>query len=265
MKPCSAAMVGAFLLAYIIMDLLLKCEAQEIHQAKIFSENKEVPEGGRLEVTCSTFGFIGKAVYLYLCKNGKAIEMKNGRTQDTTFKIEKIAMNHSGNYSCVFSEERLQINKVTGYGHNYIFINVIESFIYTQIHLLKSQVPVGSNAEFNCTTSSPLRNKQSRNMILVYLIKNGNPVKVNIWDKEKTMTTFTLREVQMEDAGTYSCVVLLNILPYHEMKIHQNIKVDLHVTATSHSGLIVIMGSVTALLLSLFLGIWALIQRRDEE
>lgn len=103
-----------------------------IHQAKIFSENTEVPEGGRLEVTCSTFGFTAKAVYLYLCKNGKAIDMKNGPTrQDTTFKIERIEMNHSGNYSCVFSEEQQQKNKVMGYGHNYIFINVIGKVYHT--------------------------------------------------------------------------------------------------------------------------------------
>lgn len=111
----------------------------------------------------------------------------------------------------------------------------IESFIFTQIHLLKSEVPVGSNAEFNCTTSNPLHNKLSRNMILVYLIKNGNPIKVNIWDTEKMMKTFTLREVQMEDAGTYSCVVLLNILPYHGMRLYQNIKVDLQIIAGKHA------------------------------
>lgn len=51
--------------------------------------------------------------------------MKNRPTQqDVGFKIEKIEMNHAGNYSCVFSEEQLQINKVMGYGYNYIFINV---------------------------------------------------------------------------------------------------------------------------------------------
>ncbi|XP_026144025.1 uncharacterized protein LOC113118829 [Carassius auratus] len=248
MKSCSAAMAGVFLLVYISMNLFLKCQGQKINQAKIFSETTEVPEGGRLEVTCSTFGFTGKAVYLYLCKNGKAIDMLNGPTrQDTNFKIERIEMNHSGNYSCVFSEELLKINKVMGYGYNYIFINVTESFINTQIYLLKSEVSVGSDAEFNCTTSNPLNNKQSRNMILVYLIKNGKPIKVNIWDTEKMMTTFTLREVQMEDAGTYTCVLLLNILPYHGMKLRQNIKVDLQ---------------IIALLLSLFLGIWALIRKR---
>ncbi len=112
--------------------ILLSSTGQNIHQAKIFTEITEVPEGGRLEVTCSTFGFTEKAGYLYLCKNGKAIDMKNRPTrQDTTFKIERIEMNHSGNYSCVFSEEQLQINKVMGYGHNSIFINVIGKVYHT--------------------------------------------------------------------------------------------------------------------------------------
>lgn len=40
-------------------------------------------------------------------------------------------MNLSGNYSCVFSEEQLQINKVMEYGHNSIFINVIGKVYHT--------------------------------------------------------------------------------------------------------------------------------------
>lgn len=94
----------------------------------MFCENTEVPEGGKLEVICSTFGFTKaetKAVYVYLTKDGKAID-KNGPTRlDITFKKERIEMDNSGNYSCVFSEEQLEITKVMGYGHNYIFINVI--------------------------------------------------------------------------------------------------------------------------------------------
>lgn len=93
----------------------------------MFCENTEVPEGGKLEVICSTFGLTkaeAKAVYVYLTKDGKAIDMKNGR-HDITFKKERIEMDDSGNYSCVFSEEQLEITKVMGYGNNYIFINVI--------------------------------------------------------------------------------------------------------------------------------------------
>ncbi|KAK7151558.1 hypothetical protein R3I94_008021 [Phoxinus phoxinus] len=121
-------MVGVFLLAYISVDLFLQSQGQTLQKAKLFSENTEVAEGGRLEVTCSTFGFTkseAKAVYVYLCKDGKAIDMKSGPTrQGITFKIERIEMGHSGNYSCVFSEEQLEITKVMGYGQNIIFINV---------------------------------------------------------------------------------------------------------------------------------------------
>lgn len=52
--------------------------------------------------------------------------MKNGPARrDITFKRERIEMDDSGNYSCVFSEEQLEITEVKGYGHNIIFINVI--------------------------------------------------------------------------------------------------------------------------------------------
>lgn len=108
--------------------LLISFTGQNLQKAKIFTENTEVPEGSRLEVTCSTFGLTkseAKAVHVYLCKDGKAIDMKNlPNRQDITFKIERIEMNNSGNYSCLFSEKLLEITKVMGYGQNTIFINV---------------------------------------------------------------------------------------------------------------------------------------------
>lgn len=106
----------------------------------------------------------------------------------------------------------------------------------SQIHLLKSEVAVGSDAEFNCTTSSPTNKNLSNNMILAFLIKNEKPIKVNIWDTEEMMTTFTLREVRMEDAGTYSCAILLNILPYHGMRLDRNNKVNLQIVGKNGKG-----------------------------
>ncbi|XP_048025635.1 uncharacterized protein LOC125254842 [Megalobrama amblycephala] len=262
-------MVGVLLFAYISVNLFLHSQGHEIKKAKIFSENTEVPEGGKLEVFCSTFGFTNaetKAVYVYLTKDGKAIDMKNGPARrDITFKKARIEMDNSGNYSCVFSEEELEISKVMGYGHNYIFINVIESLMNSQIHLLKSEVAVGSDAEFNCTTSSPINKNLSNNMILAFLIKNEKHIKVNIWDTEEMMTAFTLREVRMEDAGTYSCAILLNILPYHGMRLDRNNTVNLQIVVASYSSfdkIIIVIMCTIVLLLSLFLGIWAVIRKR---
>lgn len=101
--------------------------------------------------------------------------------------------------------------------------------------MLKSEVAVGSDAEFNCTTSSPINKNLSKNMILAFLIKNEKPIKVNIWDTKETMTTFTLREVQMEDAGTYSCAIL-NILPYHGLRLDRNNKVNLQIVGKHERG-----------------------------
>lgn len=73
-------------------------------------------------------------------------------------------------------------------------------------------------------------------MILAFLIKNEKPIKVNIWDTEKMMTTFILREVRMEDAGTYSCAILLNILPYQGMRVDRNNKVNLQIVGKNGKG-----------------------------
>lgn len=97
---------------------------QNIQRAKIYSLNKEVAEGGSIQVTCSTFGYT-KSFFIYLCHNGKAIEMKKQPNQgDVTFRINNIEKNNSGNYSCVFSEEYLKTTQVMGYGANNVFINV---------------------------------------------------------------------------------------------------------------------------------------------
>lgn len=109
-----------------------------------------------------------------------------------------------------------------------------ESLIDTYIHVEKSEVLQGSDAEFICSTSSPLNKTQSKNMILAYLIKDEKPIKVNIWDTEKMKTTFTLRDVRMEDAGTYSCAVLSNILPYHERRFKQNNKVHFQIAGKTN-------------------------------
>ncbi|XDV29498.1 hypothetical protein PO909_032617 [Leuciscus waleckii] len=251
----------------ISVNLFLQSQGQKLQKAKIFSENREVSEGGRLEVTCSTFGLAKSEVKaVYLCKDGKAIDMKKEPTRpDITFKIERIKMDHSGNYSCMFSEEQLEMTEVMGYGYTIIFINVIESLFNSQIHLLKSEVAVGSDAEFNCTTYNPINKNLSNNMILAFLMKNEKPIQVNIWDTKETMTTFTLREVRMEDAGTYSCAILLNILPYHGMRLDRNNKVNLQIVASSSYGkiiIVIIMCSTIVLFLSLFLGIWAVIRKR---
>ncbi|XP_051952935.1 uncharacterized protein LOC127622860 isoform X5 [Xyrauchen texanus] len=123
-----------------------------------------------------------------------------------------------------------------GYGDNYIFINVIDSLIRAQIHLLESEVSVGSDAEFTCTSSYTLNTNQSRNLNLAYLIKDRKAVEVSIWDTQDMKTTFTRRKVQMGDAGTYSCVLLLNILPHPEMRLNGSNEVNLQITVIECPG-----------------------------
>nr|XP_055030710.1 uncharacterized protein LOC129419575 [Misgurnus anguillicaudatus] len=217
----------------ISLKLFLQTQGQNIQKAKIYSETREIPECGNLEVTCSTFGYTTKSVYLYLSQNGKAIEMKRQRNQeDIVFKIQNIEKN-TGNYSCVFSEDRLKTTEVMGYGENHVFINLTNSktLIPAEIHLLESEVPEGSDAEFTCTPSKSLNRTQTRQLILAILIKNGTNVSVvNIFDPKEEMATFTLKKVKKDDAGTYSCVVMLNTRFQPEKLVYGNNDVDLHIT-----------------------------------
>ncbi|XP_065121206.2 uncharacterized protein [Paramisgurnus dabryanus] len=227
-------MVAVFLLVCISLKLFLQTQGQNIQKAKIYSISREITEGDNLEVTCSTFGYTTKSVYLYLCQNGKAIDMKKQcNHEDTVFRIQHIEKNKTGNYSCVFSEDCLKTTEVMEYGDNHIFINVTDSktLIPAEIHLLESQVPEGSDAEFTCTPSKSLHRTQTRQLILAILIKNGTNVSVvNIFDPKETMATFTLKKVRKDDTGTYSCVVMLNTIFHPEKLVYGNNDVDLHIT-----------------------------------
>ncbi|XP_055030871.2 uncharacterized protein [Misgurnus anguillicaudatus] len=265
-------MVAVFLLLCISLKLFLQTQGQNIQKAKIYSKTREIPEGDDLEVTCSTFGYTTKSVYLYLCQNGKAIEMKKQRNQeDTVFRLQHIEKNKTGNYSCVFSEDGLKTNEVMGYGDNHIFINVTEpkTLIPAEIRLLKSEVQEGSDAEFTCKPSKFLNRTSTRQLILAILIKKGTNISiVNILDPKKAMATFTLRKVRKDDAGTYSCVVMLNTLFYPEKWVYGNNEVNLNITAApvvySSTGevKIFIVSLILLLFIILLLGILAMIQKQ---
>ncbi|XP_073671761.1 uncharacterized protein [Paramisgurnus dabryanus] len=264
-------MVALFLLVCISLKLFLQTQGQNIQKAKIYGISREIPEGSDLEVTCSTFGYTEKIVYLYLCQNGKAIEMKRQcNHQDTVFRIQHIEKNKTGNYSCVFSEDRLKTTEVMEYGENHIFINVTESktLIPAEIHLLESEVQEGSDVEFTCTPSKPLNRTQNRQLILAILIKNGtNGFVVSILDPKETMATFTLRKVGKDVAGTYSCVVTLNTFFHPEKWVYGN-NVDLHITAapvvycSTGEVKILIVSLIVLLFIILLLGILAMIRKQ---
>ncbi|XP_065121148.1 uncharacterized protein [Paramisgurnus dabryanus] len=262
-------MVAVFLLVCISLKLFLQTQGQNIHKAKIYGISREIPEGDDLEVTCSTFGYTKKIVYLYLCQNGKAIDMKKQcNLEDTVFRIQHIEKKKTGNYSCVFSEDHLKTTEVMGYGENNIFINVTD-FKTAEIRLLESEVQEGSDAEFTCTPSKFLNRTQTRQLILAILIKNGtNVFVVSILDPKETMATFTLRKVRKDDAGTYSCVVMMNTLFHPEKWVSGKNEVILHITAApvvySSTGevKIFIVCLIVLLFTILLLGILAMIQKQ---
>lgn len=96
--------------------------------AKILAQQKTISENSNLYVTCSTFGVKRDTlVYVYLCKDGCGISRKE-LTQDKTditFTISRVGLDHSGNYSCVYSIQEFYYSEVAGRGKNIIQILVI--------------------------------------------------------------------------------------------------------------------------------------------
>lgn len=76
---------------------------------------------------CSTTGLAGhwKKAHVYLNKNGAVIKMKALQNEeDITFNIKVTSIKDSGNYSCVYSKDKLQQSTINSQGDNLVVIQV---------------------------------------------------------------------------------------------------------------------------------------------
>ncbi|KAL7878409.1 hypothetical protein AOLI_G00093830 [Acnodon oligacanthus] len=235
--------------------------SKEIHPAKIYGE-KTFKEGGKLQITCSTFGAETECVEVvnYLCRNGIGIEKKKSRERDVVFSIDGITRDFTGNYSCVYSKTEYNVEEVRGRGFESIFITVNDSFIPANITLPETSVKEGSDVDFKCTSSKLPDNDQ--NNIYAYLCKNGTVIQVNIWNTEKRETVFTLKTVSKRDAGSYACGLMADIQPIPKTRVHGINKANLRVTENvnvNDTVKIVVGCSITLLLILCFLGLYGVI------
>ncbi|XP_017542461.1 uncharacterized protein LOC108414153 isoform X3 [Pygocentrus nattereri] len=121
----------AFILSLMIsVPWLTQAQGKErdIHPAKIYGK-KTFKEGGKLQITCSTFGPETECeeVVNYLCRDGIGIEKKISRERDVLFSIDGITKDFTGNYSCVYSKTEYSVEEVRGQGFESIFITVNEN------------------------------------------------------------------------------------------------------------------------------------------
>ncbi|XP_066540661.1 uncharacterized protein [Hoplias malabaricus] len=242
---------------------ILLLSLDEILEAKIYG-NKTVKEGGKLQITCSTFGSNPdhNLVWIYLCRNGTGINRKNSRDSDIEFSIDDITINYTGNYSCAFSKKKLEPQDIKVNAANSIFITVNDSVVPGKITSPETSVKEGSDVEFECT-SSKLPESDTNNHIYAYLCKNGTVLQVNLWDIKNNMSIFMIKHIKMEDAARYFCVLMGNLQPVPKRTIYGINEVKLHVSenVSDIKIIVVICCSILLLLLLFSLCLWRLIEK----
>ncbi|XP_053172112.1 uncharacterized protein LOC128355756 [Scomber japonicus] len=194
-------------MAYQVMG-----QNDDIFPARIWAQQKMLSENSDLYLTCSTFGSKkNSSVFLYLCKDGRAIKnMTQKESQnDSTFTINNVGTQHSGNYSCVFSKADHPLSEVAKTGINTLEIIVIANFLPADISMSgPSTVSEGDNVEFRCTVSDILQTFDKCRFIHSYLKKNETVLQVQMFNVTRMEVTFTIGGAVMRDSGHYTCVVL---------------------------------------------------------
>ncbi|XP_017542460.1 uncharacterized protein LOC108414153 isoform X2 [Pygocentrus nattereri] len=242
--------------------ILSLSKERDIHPAKIYGK-KTFKEGGKLQITCSTFGPETECeeVVNYLCRDGIGIEKKISRERDVLFSIDGITKDFTGNYSCVYSKTEYSVEEVRGQGFESIFITVNDSFIPANITLPEISVKEGADVDFKCTSSKLPDNDQ--NNIYAYLCKNGTVIQLNIWNTEKMETIFTLKKVSKTDSGSYACGLMADIQPIPKTRVNGINQVNLHITENVNDAVRIVVGCSIALLLILcFLGLYGVVEKQ---
>ncbi|KAM9481108.1 uncharacterized protein Hap1MRO34_008892 isoform 5-T5 [Clarias gariepinus] len=143
-------------------------------------------------------------IHMYLFKNGEIVKMEpfNAQTRDDMIvNLTKVTVEHSGLYTCLFSEEKLIISKTTVTGHNSVSIKVLGDLLPATIEAPKTSVKKEETLTLSCT----FKKYKNCTQVYVYLCFNGigNSKKQVICSDVIISTTFDLSE---KKSGNYSCV-----------------------------------------------------------
>ncbi|XP_062380717.1 uncharacterized protein LOC134068919 [Sardina pilchardus] len=219
-------MMNAILSILFFLTSKVSSLSEAVEPARVYGSSA-VKKGDNLVVKCSTFGSnpAGGRVFVYLCKNGVGVEVMESKLVDTSFTVEKVTKEHSGNYSCVFSRTKHHLSHVKGEGHNTISVKVIDSLYPANIAVDESRVRKGSDVRFRCSsTDAP-----DASVLHAYFCRSQTIVDIEMFDSQKKQASFHLRNVQEDDAGSYCCVVSDRLLAEKELEACGNTSVSLTV------------------------------------
>ncbi|KAI4883579.1 hypothetical protein NFI96_009972 [Prochilodus magdalenae] len=177
-----------------------------VKSAVIRSGRTTVKKGEDIELTCSTSESEKPALlHVYICKDGlgKISGTVYNQTQ-TRFSIKDVNVEDSGVYSCVYSAGQYDISEVTDTEReNSILIQVygIRLVKSAVIRSGRTMVKKGEGIELTCSISE----SEKPALLHVYICKNGLG-KISGTVYNQTQTRFSIKDVNVEDSGVYSCV-----------------------------------------------------------
>ncbi|XP_062380615.1 uncharacterized protein LOC134068844 isoform X2 [Sardina pilchardus] len=208
-----------------------------IEPARMYSSTSRVTVGQDFDLRCSMYGLTkgNEQVFVYLLKNGVGQQRVTTKNCDVYFTIKSATLNHTGNYSCVFSRNSYQPATVQLVGDMPVFIKVMDYLHPAIIAVDDSKVSQGAAVEFRCTSEE----SPDTDILHAYLCKNQRITDVNIWDSVKKQARFHMARVQVDDSGNYSCVLSQRLLAATELHMCGRNAVLLQVQDT-HPAVIVV-------------------------
>ncbi|XP_043953385.1 uncharacterized protein LOC122820212 [Gambusia affinis] len=199
------------LVFYILLNQVIG-QTEDMYPAKILVQQRTVSEGNDLYVICSMFGLKKHpSFYVYLLKDGQGFrKLKQKQTlDDVLFIISNLHLDHSGNYSCLYSTKNYNLSDVEGKGQNEVEILVIANFIPAELSIAGPfTVHEGSHIEFKCTYSEILHTLNNCQLIYCWLKKNETILQIQVFDLAQMEASFSIEGAVSRDSGPYSCLLL---------------------------------------------------------
>ncbi|XP_062380224.1 uncharacterized protein LOC134068557 [Sardina pilchardus] len=192
----------------------------DIHPAIIAAKSME--SGAEVDLSCSSSDASDTSLFLaYLCRNRTIIDVQmwNSQKKQASFHLRTLQGSDTGSYSCVLSEHPLAATELDTCGVNSVFLRVYGDSVFqlngltSVIAVDESRVRKGSDVHFRCSsTDAP-----DASVLHAYFCRSQTIIGMEMFDSQKKQASFHLRDVQEDDAGSYSCVVSDMLLAAKEL------------------------------------------------